>query len=329
MSLSNVREETASACNALDDFFQECYHEAQVALQGTMLPFMVVSEAGRTISLNVDGETMLTWKQPLDLNVYFVEKAVGHSIVALYAIGSPFWDSKLPASQYAWKPKLETLKSHLAASLAQIQQESQGSLSNIDSLTSYLKDAVQFAESAIEAGAFTKGAYKAFALKSKNYLKAVGTFSAVADGAVDDLYAVLTKWKEQLGDSWERMIVAVESVPPGPDASKGATRSMTADTCANVLAIKSFMTPENARDNVLLIRNGANARMAISEAMLARRCAESLFPTPEAQNLSYGNYEALHDGVDALINPAAKKRLDHLINSKSSGASSSSCPFGH
>lgn len=310
--MSEIRKETVEACNALNDYFKDCYQIAQDALSESLTPLMTVSEGGRSITLRVNQESTLHWSQPIDLDVFFVQKSVGHSIVGLYAIGSPVWDAEFQESRYDWKPKLSELREKLALSLAEIEREADGTLVNRDSLVMYLRDAVRFADDVLKAGVFEKTAYEDFALRSKNYLAAVETFSAVVDGAIDDLFATLSEWKQQLGNSWERMIVAVKSEPPGPDPSKGATRSVTAETTANVHVIESFMTPEHAARNVLFIRAGAEPSLAISEAMLARRCAESLFPTPESREESYGNYEALHDSVNALINPAAKRRLRAL-----------------
>lgn len=310
--MSEVRKETVHACNALNDYFKDCYQVAQLALSEILTPFMIVSEGGRSITLRVNKDSTLRWSQPIDLDVFFVEKSVGHSIVGLYAIGSPVWDAEFSESRYDWKPRLSELREKLVLSLAEIERELEGTLVNQDSLVTYLREAIRFADQALEAGVFERSAYEDFALRSKNYLAAIETFSAVVDDAIDDLFVTLTDWKQQLGDSWERMIVAVKSDPPGPDPSKGATRSLTAETTANVHVIKSFMTPENAQRNVLFVREGAEPSLAISEAMLARRCAKSMFPTPESRKESYGNYEALHDSVNALINPAAAQRLRSL-----------------
>lgn len=196
-------EEAANRLYLLDSTMQANYAETQHnvgQMQSPVILAMFNGVGGKYI-LRRHGREVAVEPVP---KLYQQMKSVSHTIVGVYEIVSPYFDSP---EDGVWRPKLTVFNQMLKDGLATLGQV--GMPPEVEQhCRTILQGGIDFTDKALKTGSFTADDYSAYA---KSVWPAIAANVQLAGKLqVDHFEDLVTKWRKEMGEEdWSRLYAVV------------------------------------------------------------------------------------------------------------------------
>ncbi len=142
---------------------------------------------------------------PLSI-VYQLMKSVGHSVMALSEVVTPYLDN--PANQ-SWRGPLLAYRSQMQTALDTLDATDMQADWR-DTSRTLLQNNIAFMDACAESGAITLADLQGFARKQAPLLK--GNIAWAAETQVNHWMGVIAEWKKMLGNDWEKTYAASNTI---------------------------------------------------------------------------------------------------------------------
>ncbi len=196
-------EQAAQRLYALDDKMQQNYAATQRLVGELQSPVILVlfnGVGGKYILRRRGRETAV---EPVP-ELYQQMKSVSHTLVGVYEIMSPYFDSPEGGN---WRPKLTEFNQLLKGGLASLGDV--GMPPDVEQhCRTILQGGIDFTDKALKTGTFSADDYAAYA---KSVWPSVAANIQLAGKLqVDNFEALITKWRKEMGEEeWSRLYAVV------------------------------------------------------------------------------------------------------------------------
>jgi hypothetical protein len=196
-------EQAAQRLYAIDDKMQQNYTATQRLVGEKQSPVILVifNGVGGKYILRRNGQE--TEVQPVP-ELYQQIKSVSHTLVGVYEILSPYFDSPQDGN---WRPKLTEFNQMLKDGLATLGQV--GMPPDVEqNCRTILQGDIDFTDKVLKTGTYTAEDYSAYA--SSVWPSVEANIQLAAKLQVDNFEALLTKWRKEMGEEeWSRLYAVV------------------------------------------------------------------------------------------------------------------------
>ncbi len=164
---------------------------------------MFTGGGGRMI-LHIPGEGRVQ-APPVPVG-YQLAKSAGHSTMAVYQLVAPYVDNH---SNTAWRRPMQTFRAQMHAVLRSLDSLS-GDEAPLADLKALLTKNIAFMDRCLESGDLSRDSLAAFARDVEPLIKRLVWYAA--DLQVGHWIRVLSGWKARLGDRWEEVYAASNTI---------------------------------------------------------------------------------------------------------------------
>ncbi len=196
-------EQAAQRLYAIDDKMQQNYTATQRLVGEKQSPVILVlfNGVGGKYILRRNGQETSVEAVP---KLYQQMKSVSHTLVGVYEILSPYFDSPEDGN---WRPKLTEFNQMLKGGLATLGQV--GMPPDVEQhCRTILQGGIDFTDKVLKTGTFNADDYSAFA--SSVWPSVAGNIHLAGKLQVDNFEALVTKWRKEMGEEeWSRLYAVV------------------------------------------------------------------------------------------------------------------------
>src|SRR6266481_5704396 len=194
---------------ALNSMMFELYDDAASVFKANLLSKHPVilglfsGEGGRFILYRPG---MAPFEAPSVPIVYQLMKSVGHSVMALSEVVTPYLDN---AANQSWRGPLLAYRSQMQTALDTLDATDMQADWRATSRT-LLQNNIAFMDACAESGAISLGDLQSFARKQGPLLK--GNIAWAAETQVNHWMGVIAGWKKLLGSDWDKTYAASNTI---------------------------------------------------------------------------------------------------------------------